>query len=119
MERININGIWYIKEESLQKEKKNDIEIYAYLGLNCETADYTFEAKRFYKDDNETFYNGVGIKFTDKRKKIDDYWDSMSFFKGVLVNEPNTIAELREVVDKNGEIDFKAFLLILKDKGWL
>lgn len=118
MERINVNGVWYVREDSLQEEEKN-IEIYSYIGCNCETSDYTWEATKHLKADGETFYDEVFIKFTDKRKKIEDYWDSMAFFRGVLDNDPESIRDLRESVDKNGEIDFKAFLSVLKDKGWL
>ena len=119
MERININGVWYVREDSLQEKEEKDIEIYNYVGCNCETSDYSWEATRHLKGDNETFYDEIFIKFTDKRKKIEDYWDSMAFFRGVLENDPESIAVLREAVNKNGEIDFKAFLSHLKDKGWL
>ena len=119
MERINVNGVWYVREDSLQQEEEKNIEIYSYVGYNCETSDYSWEATKHLKDDGETFYDEIGIAFTDKRKKIEDYWDSNAFFKGVLENDPESIADLRETVDKNGEIDFKTFLSVLKDKGWL
>jgi len=118
MERINVNGVWYVREDSSQEEKKY-IEIYNYIGCNCETSDYSWEATRHLKDDNETFYGEIGIIFTDKRNKIIENWDTMSFFKGVLENDPESIAELRESVDKEGEIDFKQFLSVLKAQGWL
>lgn len=119
MERINVNGVWYVREDSSHEEEENNIEIYNYIGCNCETSDYSWEATRHLKDDGKTFYDEIGMAFTDKKKKIEDYWDSNAFFKGVLENDPESIASLKESVDTNGEIAFKEFLKLLKNQGWL
>lgn len=119
MERININGVWYVREDSIQENRRDNIEIYDYIGCECDTSNYSWEAIRLYKDNSETFYEDISIKFTDKRKKEDDYWDNNNFLKGILENDPESMKALRDSLDDNGVEDFKIFLSVLKEKGWL
>ena len=117
-DRILINGIWYVKEEQPVPEEPI-IDMYGYLGFTCETDDYTFEAKRFYKDDHETFFHGIAITFTDKIQNNTDFWDNNSWMNGILENNPDYLEEARFSMNEKGISAFKVFLKRLKDKGWL
>ena len=117
-DRILINGIWYVKEEQSVPEEPI-IDMYGYLGFTCETDDYTFEAKRFYKDDHETFFHGISITFTDKIQNNTDFWDNNSWMNGILENDPYSLEEARFSMNEKGISAFKVFLKRLKDKGWL
>ena len=39
--------------------------------------------------------------------------------RGVLTNDPESLADLRESVCPQGEEEFKAFLKVLKEEEWL
>lgn len=117
-DRILINGIWYVKEEQPVPEEPI-IDMYGYLGFTCETDDYSWEAKRYYKDDLETFYNGISITFTDKIQNTTDFWDNVSWMNGILENNPDSLEEARFSMNEKDISAFKVFLKRLKDKGWL
>lgn len=120
-DRILINGIWYVKESSIEEKAVPEelIEIYSYIGFTCETDDYHFEAKRYYRDDNETFFQGISIDFRDKIQNTTDFWDSVSWMKGVLENNPDSLEEARFSLNEKGINALKLLLKKLEEKGWL
>ena len=64
MDRIEINGVWYIREDTIQKENII-LDPTHYEGYSVENSDFCFEATIIFKDDG-TPYNGVTIECTDK-----------------------------------------------------
>ena len=123
-DRIQIDGVWYVKEESTQNkiDISND-ELTQYQTIVYETDDYCWEAIKIYKDDGETFFDGVDIKFTDKEGDREnweeEYWDSDTWIKGVYENNEDSLKEARESMDENGITHFQAFVGNLIEKGWL
>ena len=122
--RIQIDGVWYVKEEPTQ----NKIEIEDHQLTQCqtliyETYDYCWKAFRIYKDDWVTFYDEVGIEFLDKEGDREDwkeeYWDNNNWFRGVYENNEDSLKEARESMDENGIAHFQAFIGKLIEKGWL
>ena len=122
--RIQIDGVWYVKEEPTQ----NKIEIEYHQLTQCqtliyETDDYCWKAFRIYKDDWVTFYDEVGIEFLDKEGDREDwkeeYWDNNNWFRGVYENNEDSLKEARESMDENGIAHFQAFIGKLIEKGWL
>ena len=115
-DRIQINGVWYVRED--ETELTDNINVTHVQQCTYETDEYAWEASRIYKDDLETFYSGVDVKFTDKKKNYDDYWDNNDYLLGVLNNDNYFINLARENMNVEGIKDFKNFIYYLKEKGW-
>ena len=117
-ERININGIWYVKEQDDLTNTEDSIKIDPtdYYGSVVENDDYCFEATKLVD------YNiGIDIKFTDKRSKPwrEDNWDNMEWLKGVLNGNQDSLKQLHEL-NPEGKVFFIKFLQYLRDeKEWL
>jgi len=123
-DRIQIDGVWYVKEESTQnKIKIEEHQLTQCQTLVYETSDYCWEATRIYHDDKETFYAGVDITFTDKEGDREDwekdYWDNDNWLKGLYENNEDSLTHAREVMNENGIAHFQAFIGKLIEKGWL
>ena len=119
MERIEINGVWYVRENT----KENIIlDPTHFDGCVVENDNFAFEATRIFKDDG-TPYEGLTIECTDKRfeNRKDwkvEHWDNDNWLRGILNNNPDSWKELPEM--GSGDIHFlQTFLQYLKDKEWL
>jgi hypothetical protein len=128
-ERIQINGVWYVKEEqtpttALSYEIDEDKLTYS---ESCvyENDKYCFEVTRIFQDyDLDKFYKDVlNLEFTDKRNGRDNWiveeWDGIGWFNGVLERNHDSIETARESMCFEGVETFISFLKILKNKGWL
>lgn len=121
--RIQIDGVWYVKENTIKKPK---IELYPthFEGCVVENNDFCFEATRIFKDDGTPYEDSVSIERTDKRFEnrkdwIVEHWDSTSWMRGILNNNADSWKELPDM-GKNENTEFlQAFLQFLTDKGWL
>ena len=128
MERIEINGVWYVRESSITNnddfELDYEIEGFRSEQLHFETKKYCFEIGRMYRDDDETFYDGLTVKFTDKRPEdrndwIVEDWDNDGFLKGVLQNDREALESARELMDSDGIKELKYIVKQLIKRGWL
>ncbi|NBO22538.1 hypothetical protein EBU94_04260 [bacterium] len=92
MSRICINGVWYVPETASQPQLTN-LNVGKYLSFVYETDDYCWEASRLYKDDHETFYDDIDIKFTNKTCKpwVEEYWDNPTWFRDILENKKSVV----------------------------
>ena len=120
-DRIEINGVWYIRED-LANNQVEDFELSFALQAMYEDDKYVWEATRLYKDNSQTsFYEDIDIKFTDKRVKPckEDHWDSNEWMKGVMNNDPESMTDAKESMCDDGVKTFKLFLNKLKEEGWL
>ena len=121
-DRIQLNGEWYVREQP-NPEPELDItdNIIRFRGISYESDKYVFEATIIRKPGSEFDYYDCDIEFKDKRTRpwIEDLWDNPTWVKGVLDNNPESLVELRKSVCPQGEAEFKAFLKILKQEGWL
>ena len=120
-DRIEINGVWYIRED-LANNQEEDFELSFALHALYEDDKYCWEATRLYKDDTKSsFYDDIDIKFTDKRVKPwkEDHWDNNFWMKGVLDNDPESMRDAKESMCDNGIKTFKLFLNKLKEEGWI
>jgi hypothetical protein len=123
-DRIQINGVWYKREEDSVEETESTFwDVTTYIGKVAESKLYVFKAEKIYRDENGGgFLSGVDIEFTDKRilgEWIEDLWDNDTWMRGVLNNSPDALEELRKSVCEQGEKEFKEFLRILQEEGWL
>jgi hypothetical protein len=137
-DRIQINGEWYIREQPdaeleavlhpFRKEikplKREDVT--GFKGFVYETDKFCYEVTIIAKSglfEEGEYYDNIDIKFTDKRIKpwVEDHWDSMFWFRGVLENNPESVKELLigDRMDREDVDGFRSFLAFLKQQGWL
>jgi hypothetical protein len=115
-DRIQINGVWYVKERT-----KSEITPNYFLGAIIEKDEYCFEGSVLLKDDS--IWEGTfSIEYTDKRQSLteSDFWDNQSFIEGILNrdNEQINVLTMSMGMSKDTIEDLIAFLRCLKDKGW-
>ena len=119
--RIQINGIWYVAEnEQPKQEPVVNIEPIHFEGAIIESDKYYFEATRFKRAD-DSFYEDIDIKFTDKRGEApwpEEYWDNNNWFRGILKENPESL-EHTESICPQGVAEFRAFLKYLVEINWL
>lgn len=121
-DRIEINGVWYIREDLANNQEVEDFELSFALQATHEDDKYCWEATRLYKgNDRSNFYEDIDIKFTDKRVKPwkEDHWESNQWFKEVMNNDPEVLKEANELMCSIGVNTFKLFLNKLKGEGWI
>ncbi len=117
-ERIQIDGVWYIRETEPQPDFI-DVEITKSMSALYENDDYCWEAIKLLNDD-DTPQDDIYVEFIDKKinpKKI-DYWDNMLWIKSVYENNPDSIAQALEMMTDDGILHFRSFLNELKKMGW-
>ena len=126
MDRIEINGIWYVKEDSsshsVQNDIKVDLEATSFLGRVYESDDYCFEASKIL-DDGGKPYSDVAIELTIKEGNREDwkkdYLDNENWFFGVLDNNPESMQYAKEMFTKQGLAEFRYVIEDLIEIGWL
>lgn len=133
--RIQINGEWYVKEETATPVPPptsfNPDNATHFEGCVYETNKYYWKATKIYKayyhvDDMEnSFYiDSVSIKFTNKNINKSEYWDNSLWFRSILNNDEGNDSHvyndshLYEVMDSEGVETFREFLKYLESKGW-
>ena len=124
-ERIQVNGVWYVRETPETEIEDKDITVS--MERIWESSDWCFIANIIMKDDAETLddhYPDPYIKITDKRSDdrkdwIEDEVDNPNFMFGVLEGNPESMIDANEMFDKQGLEEFRAFLLYLNSIGWL
>lgn len=125
--KIQINGVWYVREDSISKtQPENSIHIDSTMSqhLIFETDECCFNVSRIYRDDEETFYDGVSIEFTDKRPADredwkEEYWDNDTWMIGVLQNDEGSLKEARESLSNKGISELKYVIRQLIKRGWI
>ena len=127
-DRIQVNGVWYVREINPTSEIEiKDWEITFSMERTWESNDWCFTAKVIMRDEAETFedhYPDPFIDITDKRPAdrkdwVEDSTDNPNFMWGVLEGNPDSMGDAREMFDKQGLEEFKAFLRHLIKIGWL
>ena len=128
-DRIQINGVWYTREDNqptqeIKPLKREDVT--AFKGFVYETDKFCYEVTIIAKSglfEEGEYHDNIDIKFTDKRIKpwVEDHWDSMAWFKGVSENNPDSINSLINENEMEAEdiLEFRSFLAFLKQQGWL
>ena len=127
-DRIQVNGIWYVRETDPTPEIEiEDREITFCMERVWESSDWCFVAKVIMQDEAETLddhYPDPFIDITDKRPAdrkdwIEDHTDNPNFMWGVLEGNPESIDDALDMFDTIGLEEFKAFLRYLIKIGWL
>jgi hypothetical protein len=130
-DRIQINGVWYKREEESQSDATvlvplNREDVTACKTLTHETKDFCFTAIKLEKDgpfEEGEFYDDIDLEFTDKRVKPwkEELWDNMNWIRGVLQDNPESIKHLytENNMTESDVSKLRSFLLFLSMRGWL
>ena len=127
-DRIEVNGVWYIKEESDVESTISQLEPgVRYDGFVFESNLYAFDCTRIYDEDGNLYKDGnVSIKFTDKSKysglgneETQEYWDNVDWMRALLINEPESIEEAMESLCSQGFAELKEVLTTLRVAAWI
>lgn len=123
MNRIQINGEWYVKEDQSNETQKliNELNITHFKGCSYENDDYCWEATIIQKTDSEEYYDGVDIKFTDKRCEPwkENHWDNNSWMVGVYNDNEHSLIAAQKLMDEKGIETFKEFIGHLIKLNWI
>ena len=112
--RIQVNGVWYIKEPSFEPLNLEPVD---YIGCVVEDDFFAFDANISPEGPKD-----IGIYMTDKRTKPykKEYWDHPRWMNGVLEGNPESLEVLIKDGWGSGDIKYlRSFLHHLKEKGWL
>ena len=118
MNRILINGIWYVPENS------QDVVVIEPDREECytvENSDFYFKAIRIFDQEENSFFDNIDIHFIDKRPnkpKQQDTWDNNDWMIRILKNDNASMEDLPDI-GRSGLATLKAFLQFLVDKDWL
>ena len=118
MNRIQINGIWYVPENS---QDVVTIEPDREECYTVENSDFYFKAIRTFDQEENSFFDDIDIHFMDKRPnkpKQQDTWDNNDWMIGILKNDDASMEDLPDI-GRSGLATLKAFLQFLVDKDWL
>jgi hypothetical protein len=87
--------------------------------MSYENDNFCYEATRWKRDDDESFYNSIDIKVTDKRTKSwkEETWDNNLYLKLILENDNAAIKSLN--YSKDDLLFLQMFLQYLVDENWL
>ena len=125
-DRIEVNGVWYIKENTIVQPTISELEPgIKYDGFVFESNLYSFDCTRVYDEDGNLYKDGnVCIKFTDKSiihdiDKSQEHWDNVDWMCGILENEVEAIDEAMESLCSQGLIELKEVVKELVEKGWI
>ena len=129
-DRIEINGVWYIKEDvatsKFEKVTISELEPgIKYDGFVFESNLYAFDCTRIYDEDGNLYKDGnVSIKFTDKSvvnaiKEYQEHWDNVDWMNGILENEVEAIEEAMESLCPQGFVELKEVLSVLRVAAWI
>ena len=125
-DRIEVNGVWYIKEESDVESTISELEPgVRYDGFVFESNLYAFDCTRIYDEDGNLYKDGtVSIKFTDKSVVHDiteyqEHWDNVDWMRALLINEPESIEEAMESLCSQGFAELKEVLTTLRVAAWI
>ncbi len=131
-DRIQINGVWYVKADSYVDKPIPTISVSLFdedgiiYNQNCmfETADFIFRAVVLIDGDGELKYkNSLYIEFIDKRPEPwkEEHWDNPTWLNGVILNNTDSIKVLEELkMSPSAIATFRDFLIYIRDeKEWL
>ena len=120
--RIEIDGVWYTREDNTTPEVKPRLESsIAFEGLVFESDLYCFEATRLRDDDGEFYDKQCDIQFTNKKLDIDnsEHWDNTEWMIEFLNNDPDAISCATKSLCSQGIEEFRVVVKELAEKGWI
>ena len=130
-DRIQINGVWYVKADSYADKPIPTIavslfdesEVVETKTCQFETSEFMYEAVILLDGDGGLIHKCIYINFTDKRPEPwkEDVWDNPTWLNSIILKNPDSIKELEELkMSPSAIATFRDFLIYLRDeKEWL
>ena len=130
-DRIQIDGVWYIKEtdtipDPLRMTTINEFDVTRSLNRIWENDDWAFEAKILLEPDGtelEDTWGDCWLTITEKVGKHDAWVehsiDNPRWMLGVLEGDPLSMEEANKMMTPEGIRLFRGFLSLLIKNGWL
>ena len=114
-ERIEVNGVWYVKEKALQEE----LFISEYDGIVYENDLFSLEVTRL-KDEDGTPTESILMEYTSKAQPhIKEVWDNVDWMIGVYRNSPASIRQLYPLMGEERIKQIQSIIETLIEKGWI
>jgi hypothetical protein len=112
LDRIEINGVWYVRENP---EETIIIDTTDYYGCVYENESFCFDATKLESDDT------IDIEITDKRKTPWEthHYDSQPFLIGILDGDIEVKSTNVDILGLRGHNYLKKFLETLRIKKWI
>lgn len=127
-DRIQVNGVWYVKETTKPTSDLvsittiDEFDVTRSLRRVWENDDYAFEANILLATDGTELEDTWGdcwivltIKHTDEEHSI----DNPTWMLGVLDGDSGSMKEANKMMTPEGISLFRGFLLLLIQNGWL
>jgi hypothetical protein len=129
-DRIQVDGVWYVRETStLPIVKIDEMLVTNTLGCIWESDDWCFEATAILREEavdlTDIYTAIIDINITDKRPADRNEWiehsgiDNSNWFIGVYEGNPESMPDVKEIMDEQGIAEFRGFIGHLIDKGWI
>jgi hypothetical protein len=132
-DRIQVNGVWYVKEttkavsDSIEIENIDEFDVTRSLSRVWENDDYAFEAKILLAPDGtelEDTWGDCWLTITEKIGDTNDAWvehsiDNPTWMLGVYEGDPLSMREANKMMTSDGIRLFRGFLSLLIKNGWL
>ena len=97
-DRIELNGIWYVREQ-LEKGPEPQADPVHYIGTVWEFDDYSINVIRIKREDG-SLYDGFNMEITHKKTKEVEYIDNDRFILGLMAGEVSNPGDA-ETLDKD------------------
>lgn len=127
-DRIQVNGIWYVKETTkpipdlVSITTIDEFDVTRSLGRVWENDDWAFEAKILLAPDGtelEDTWGDCWLTITDKNGDEEHDIDNPRWMLGVLDGDSESMKEANKMMTPEGISLFRGFLLLLIQNGWL
>lgn len=119
-ERIEVNGVWYVKEKTLQEE----LFISEFDGICYENDLFSIEVTRL-KDRDGTPTENILMEYASKEvpgysvPTVIEYWDNTDWMLGVHQGSPTSLKQLYPIMDEGRVKQIQSIIGTLIEKGWL
>lgn len=114
-ERIEVNGVWYVKEKALQKE----LFISEFDGIVYENDLFSLEVTRL-KDEDGIPTENILMEYTSKTQPyIKECWDNVDWMIGVYRNSPTSVRQLYPLMGEDRVKQVQSIIGTLVEREWI
>lgn len=125
--RIQINGVWYVREINQPEIEFNEDDITTSIEKAWESENWVFDANILLRSNAETLdehYGDPWIEITDKRSKEETSWvthsvDNPAWMLDMYEGNTESLEYAQKILDKEGIEEFKKFIGYLVKIGWI
>lgn len=131
-DRIQIDGVWYVKEttkaapDSVEIQNIEEFDVTRSLHRIWEDSDYAFEAKILLTPDGTELEDTWGDCWLTITEKIGnhDTWvehsiDNPTWMLGVYDGAKESMQEAKKMMSPDGIASFRGFIHLLIEQGWI